>query len=384
MKTIRRSAADIGRISILLSLLGMLSGFVTACHSEPVSAKEQPVPAVARPSAADEVPSALASNLVKVERCDVYEVIPAVGTLVALQTTRIGSQVTGRVDEVLADVGDVVTKGQPLVKLDTAFFLIEIDLRRAEIAAAKTHIDQAKQKSDRIERLWNNGQNPAAAEQTRDDASFALNLAQAQTEQATQALRNAEQHLKEATILAPYDGIVTQRLVDPGELLTNMSSTHVMEIQQIDTLELHFALAQENFVSVKPGTRIQYQPDGAPGLAGVGVVERIFPSLDEATRTFRCRVLIDNKDMQLRPSMLMRVGVVVREAQGVLALPGGAVFPTPRGQAVRVPKDTGYEERAIKTGLVGSNRIEILEGLSEGESVVMVQASNTSRPNAAS
>ncbi|MBI2421247.1 MAG: efflux RND transporter periplasmic adaptor subunit [Candidatus Hydrogenedentes bacterium] len=324
------------------------------------------------------------SNVVTVVRQDVFHVLPVVGTLMAAQTTRIGSQVSGRVKEVLVDVGDTVRKDQPLVKLDSAFFDIEVKLRRAELKAVRTQIDQAKQRWDRLERLWNNGVDPATTEQLKDDARYAFDLTQSQSEQAAQALSMAEERLKESTICAPYDGLITQRLVDPGEPVTSAPITLLLEIQAIDTLELHFTLPQENLELAKAGTPVQYQVNGVPGLGGVVTIERIFPAMDEATRSIRCRALIENTDRRLQPSLLMEVGVVVAEAKGVLALPRAAVYSTPRGSAVRVPKDAGYEERLVKTGLSGLSTIEILEGLNEGDAVFATQAAASARQGATS
>ncbi len=314
-------------------------------------------------------------NTVRVERSSVNQMVPAVGTLIASQTTNIGPQVAGRVEEIFVDVGDVVTKGQAVVQLDPSFFEIDLEQKRAEFTEAEIRVEQTKVELARIEELWNKGTEPATTGQLLDNARFAHQLAKSKADQSQQGVRASERRLDEATIRAPYAGIITQRLVDPGEPVTSTFVVHVMEIQQLDPLELHFSLAQANFEVVEAGMPIQYRVNGIPSLAGVGTIDRVFPDLVEATRSFRCRALIANPGLKLRPGMLMEVGIVVGTVPDALTLPHAAVFPTPGGgQAVRVPTATGYEERPVKTGIMTVDKIQIVDGLSEGDEVLLVQA----------
>ena len=317
--------------------------------------------------------SALAGHAIRVERTDVQQVIPAVGTLAPRKTAHLGSQVAGRVEEVFVDVGDTVKADDPLLKLDAKFFQIDLDQRKAELEAAKVRVAQSRSTLTRHQEI--SAKNPQAiSAQAVDEARSASELAQAQLAQAEQALLGSEQRLYEAVIRAPFAGVITERLVDPGDPVTTTFVTQVIRIEQLNELELHFTLPQELFGQVKEGTGVQFQVSGVPDLNGVGTVERVFPALDEATRTFRCRVIIENPDLRFRPGMLMQVKAVVAESKGALSLPKGAVFQRGDGDAVRVSTGSGFEERKVQVGLRGSARVEITEGLAEGDQVLLLDA----------
>lgn len=332
------------------------------------------VGAVAQGGIPDVAPAASTAppgNVISVARGDVQEVMPTVGTLAPRKTAQLGSQVAGRVEEVFVDVGDVVKAKQELVKLDPKFFQIELDLRLAELQAAKVRADQSRSTLKRHQEISEKNAQ-AISVQAVDEARSASELALAQLAQSQQALLEAEERLKESVIRAPFDGVVTERLVDPGDPVTTTFVTQVMKIEQLDLLELLFTLPQEVFGQVHEGTSVQFQVNGVPELIGQGTVDRVFPSLDEATRSFRCRVVFDNPGLRFRPGMLMQVYAVLREAKGVLSVPKGSILQRGDAEAVRVAVEKGFEERAVKVGLRGLEQVEITEGLAEGEKVLLL------------
>lgn len=319
-------------------------------------------------------PGKTAGNTISVQRGDVQQVIPAVGTLAPRKSAHLGSQVAGRVEEVFVDVGDGVKAGDPLVKLDSKFYQIDLDQRRAELEAAKVRATQSNSTLTRHREI--SARNPQAiSAQAVDEARTASELAQAELAQSQQAVLGAEERVYESVIRAPFDGVITERLVDPGDPVTTTFVTQVMKIEQLDELEMLFTLPQEVFGQVREGTPVQFQVSGVEDMSGTGNVEMVYPALDEATRTFRCRVIVKNPKLRFRPGMLMKVMAVVGESKGVLTVPKGTVFQRGEGEAVRVANDSGFEERMVKVGVRGVTLLEITEGLSEGDKVLLLSGS---------
>lgn len=305
---------------------------------------------------------------------------PAIGSIRARQTTRLGPQVSGRVKEVLVDVGDYVTRGQTLVRLDPTFFEIDIEQRQAAIqsasgALASTEADVAYWQRE-LERQKDLHERGAGSTKEFDDAGTAFDRAvgnrdeqRGKLAEAERRLRYAEQSLAETEIRAPYDGVVTARLVDAGEPAPTMPPTQLIEIQEVGVLHLEFSLPQELLESVREGTPLEFDAEGVPGGAEAAAVAVVFPAIDAATRAFRCRSVIDNECHKYQPGMLVKVRVVIREAKDALVVPRAALASTAAGWQVTVLEDGRQAARSVKVGLMTDAQAQILDGLKEGDRV---------------
>jgi RND family efflux transporter MFP subunit len=310
---------------------------------------------------------------VSVRRGTIRSAVPAVGVLRARQTTKLGPQVSGRVEKVIVDVGDVAKKGQELVRLDPVFFEIERSQRAADLEAAKAALWEAETQYTRMKNLWEKpeGKEPSIPKKLFDDAKARFDGARARLTQAQEALRYAEERLRETVIRAPYDAVVTQRLVDAGEPVTSTPVTHLLEVQEVGTLDLEFSLPQELLSRVRIGTPVTFEAEGVEGAKGEGEVAVVFPAVDEASRSFRLRVVVPNPSGLYRPGMLLRVRAVDREVKDALVLPRKAVTETASGwQALAANSETPVA-RAIRLGVVTEAEVEVKEGLREGEKVLV-------------
>lgn len=299
--------------------------------------------------------------------------IPAVGTLRARQITNIGPQVTGRVEAVLVDVGDRVRAGQELVRIDPTFFNIELDQRKAEVENAKVALANAELNYNRMKALWEvpQEQSPSIPQKLYDDAKAQYNAALAQLKVAEAALRYCEKRVRETVIRAPYDGIITKRYVHPGEMVTSMPVSRLLEIQEIQTLELEFSLPQTMLSQVHEGTPVEFSVEGIPDASGSAAIAIVYPDIDEVTRSFRCRVYLDNPEGKYRPGLLAQVRVCIQEIHGALIVPRAALNQKGEEWRVTVLKDNVPEIRAVQVGLVTENQVEILQGLAEHEVVLV-------------
>lgn len=391
------------------------AGFIVGCDRNP-SRPEAP-PSTAPAVAASRPVQQPGGHWVTGERRSLTQTTPAVGSFRARQTTLLGSQVAGRVAEVLVDVGDIVRTGQELVRLDPTFFAIEVEQRKADVEAARvklaggretlttleaevqvtrTALAEAELEYSRMKNLWEkpSGEMPSISKQRYDAARFAHEQAQARVDaaqsrvaeqeaklreheagvkQAEEALRYAKERLDEATIHAPYDAIVARRLVDPGEPVTATPVTHLLEVQEVGTLYLEYALPQELLSAVKPGTPVTFDAEGVTedDVEAQTTISVVHPTLDEATRSFRCRSVIANPRLSFRPGMLARVAVVTGEVQDVLAVPRAALTHSVRGWTARVSNDGHPIERNIEVGAMDENWAEVRSGLSEGDRVLV-------------
>ncbi len=340
----------------------------------PVPAKSPPPPPpppAPTTAAGAPTPAPSEGNWVPVSRKTIRTYYPAVGIFRARRTTKLGSQVNGRVKEVLVDVGDRVKAGQELIRLDPAFFEIEVAQKKADLETARVGLEDAELNLKRMKNLWDkpDGKEPSIPRKLFDDAQSHYQTDQAHLKQAEEAVRNAEERLRESVIRAPYDGVVAHRMVDPGEPVTSAPITSLLEIQEMDVLDLEFSLPQEMLSRVRTGTRVEFEAEGVEGGAARGEISIVYPAVDELTRSFRSRVVVENEGMKFRPGLLVKARVVDREEKDVLVVPSSALSRSASGWQALVLAEGPPARRAVELGVRTEDESEVKAGLSEGERV---------------
>lgn len=328
-----------------------------------------PPPAAPAGPSADEETLELKPSRVKRETS-------CVGELRARRTTRLGAQVSGRVAEVLVEEGAWVKAKQELVRLDTATFELEIAVKAAESEAAIVTRSDAEVQFARVKSMWEKpaGQEPSIPRKQYDDAKTRLDAAIVQVKLMDAALKLARQKLADAVICAPFDGVVTRRLVDPGQPVTSAPVTELLEIRDVAKLDLEYRLPQAMLARVGTSTPVAWEIDGVADGSGTGTVTLILPDVDEATRTFRCRTSIDNAGGRLRPGLLARVRVIEESPREALFLPAVAIAPSAAGPTVRALDGGRPAVRPVKLGETWGDFVEILGGLAPGDRVLVPKA----------
>ncbi|MFI5399723.1 MAG: efflux RND transporter periplasmic adaptor subunit [SAR324 cluster bacterium] len=299
---------------------------------------------------------------------------PAVGSFRARQAARLGFQVSGRVQDVLVDVGDVVRTGQELIKLDPSFFQIEVTQRKADVDAAQVSLEEATLNLNRMKSLFDKpaGELPSVSRKQYDDAQTQYDGASARLRGAEGALRFAQKRLDETVVLAPFNAVVSKRLVDPGEPVNSAPITYVLEVQEVQILDLEFSLPQDMLSRIKIGTPVTYDIDGVTPGHGRGTINIIYPALDEATRSFRCRAMVQNPDFKFKPGMLAHVNVQEGPASAAaarLTIPRSALTWTDGAWQVRVDQGGKTVARAVRVGTLTDETAEIQDGLQAGDRV---------------
>ncbi|HQH72467.1 MAG TPA: efflux RND transporter periplasmic adaptor subunit, partial [bacterium] len=226
---------------------------------------------------------------------------------------------------------------------------------------------------NRMKALWEvpRGESPSISQKLYDDAKAQYDAAQAQLKVAEAALRYSEKRVRETVIRAPYDGMITKRYVHLGELVTSVPVSRILEIQEIRTLELEFSLPQTMLSQVQKGTPIEFNVEGVAEESAPGAIAIVYPDMDEITRSFRCRVYVDNAGLKYRPGLLAQVRVILQEIPDALIVPRAALNQKGDDWRVTVLKDNVPEVRPVKVGLLTDDQAEIVEGLAEHEEILI-------------
>ena len=297
-------------------------------------------------------------EVAKVEKTMLVDETQSVGSLRSNQGVMLRPEVGGRVSQVLFKDGQRVKKGQPLVQFDD-------QLPAAQLMQAKAEMSIAQANHTRNQELV--AQN-FISKRSLDESEAALQVAQAK-------LALAQATLQRLKIVAPFDGVAGLRQINVGDYLKDGSD--MVNVEDIDAVLLDFRLAERFQTKIKPGQKAQVTFDALPGRKYTAIIQAIDPLIDANGRSVGIRGCIDNRQMQLRPGMFARVNAVFGSREDALVVPEEAIVPQGgRAFVVKVVpgpnKDELVSERVtVKIGLRQPGKVEILEGLTLDDTVVV-------------
>ena len=287
--------------------------------------------------------------------------LPAVGSLAAVQGVTVTAELTGKVVQIAFTPGSLVKAGDLLVKQDTSSE--EAQLRSAEAAAALAKLNVERLGKLLVERTIAQSQYDTA------EASYKQAIAQAD---------NIRASIAKKTIRAPFAGRLGIRLVNLGQVINEGEA--IVSLQSLDPIYVNFSLPQQQLSSIQAGLVIRVTTDALPGRAVVGKITAINPQVDTATRNIRVQATVTNSDEHLRPGMYVNVAVVLAGREKVLAIPATAVLYAPYSDSVFIVEDPPepnpgkpvkvVRQQFAQLGEKHGDFVAVQSGLKEGETVV--------------
>jgi RND family efflux transporter MFP subunit len=276
------------------------------------------------------------------------------GAVEPIRMIGVNSQIAGALRDVAVEEGNVVNAGTVLATLDDR----EI---AAQLRSAEAGLTVAQSAFDRSERLRER-QVITVAEYERDRA--ALEAAKAQVDQ----LRTRAGY---TTVRAPIAGVITEKDVETGDIVS--VQTRMFTIADISTMVVRVAVSELDVIELSPGSRVEVRLDAYSGQPFGGRVRRIFPTADPTTRLVPVEVALDAAVARIaRPGFLARVTFGLRSRENVLLVPASAIVGGAGAEAVFVIEDAKARRRPVRVGMTSQGRVEVLQGLDEGEAVVTV------------
>ncbi len=340
-----------------------------------------------------------------VEQQVIRRPVQATGSLHALEESTISAEVEGRVERVLADVGDTVQEGQVLVTLSTVELGFELERQRAAVSQVRARLGlapddplprdpnqvafvqraaaqlfDAEQKHRRAEQLFRDG---LISQEQLDGAAVLHKSASAAHEEALQEVDQlkaqllasqaaralAAKKLADADIRAPFPGAVKERHVSPGEFLRVQSPVEV--IVRTDQLRARLSVPEKYAGSLKAGATVDIHVEAYPNETFQGRLVRINPAVDQESRSFEVEALLPNPDGRLKPGFFVQASIPSELEETVLTIPEQAVNYRYGVYKVFVVDAAQVEEREIKVGPRQEGRVEVMEGLKTGERVAL-------------
>jgi len=306
----------------------------------------------------------------------------------ALDRVQMLPRVTGRLEKLHVKQGDRVKKGQLVATLEHAQQNALILSTEAQLASAKADAERAraemmnaKTNLDRYQRLIQEGfstqQQFDTVETTYVSTRAAYNAAVAKQRQVDAELRRVKSSREDYIMLAPFDGtVLNDYSLTPGAMIS--PSSPIVDIADLRKLKATLRIPELKIFAVQPGMDVFLKFDALPGEEFRGVVARIDPYVDPATRTSMVEVELDNETTgnRLRPGMFGQASIVEREYRGAIMLPDAALNSGNDGSYVFVVQNGAAKLRRVETGVRQGGEVQVSGGLEPDEEVVVFGGNN--------
>lgn len=337
-----------------------------------------------------------------VERGDIEDSVTALGTLEPLNYVDVGTQVSGQLEKLHVEEGEQVEEGQLLAEIDPTIYLAKVEATEAQLENLQAQLAdrEATQVLARLqaERQRNLIKLDATSQESVEQADATLRSATAQIAALKAQIRQLESQLKEARadlsytrIYAPMTGTVVDQLANQGQTLNaNQTAPIIVQIADLSTMTVRTQVSEADITQLQVGMPVWFTTLGQPDVRREGVLRQILPTPEVVNNVVLFNALFDvpNPDGKLLPQMSAQVFFVKAAANSVLTIPVSALKPLERrpgaGAAqryqVQILENGEPQHRVITVGTMTRVSAEVLEGLEEGDEVVVAGGASTPPP----
>lgn len=264
------------------------------------------------------------------------------------------SKASGYLQEISVDKGDNVKAGAVLARIEMPELQAARAKQEAELRTAEAEYKRMEESLQKAPDL--------VVPQMVDQARGRLDVARA-------SLQQSETMLGYATITAPFSGVITQRLVDPGALI--QSGTSMVTLMDFSKVRLQVAVPELEASRVAIGQPVTAATENLPGMQFEGKVARFAYALDTASRTMLAEVTLDNPQLALRPGMLVTAKLGIEHKENATVMPVEALVMEKANAFAYVAESDKAAKRPIKVGFNDGKNVEVLEGVSPDDTIIL-------------
>jgi len=337
----------------------------------------------------------------KALRGDIIATVTATGTVNAVTTVLVGTQVSGTIKNIYVDFNSPVKKGQVIAQIDPATVEAQVAQATANLLSAKANLEKseaalvdAKRTMERNRELLSKNliarSDLDTSETNYETAKAQVGVSKAQIAQTEAALKIAETNLGYTKILSPVDGVVISRNVDIGQTVAASFQTPTLFTiaQDLTKMQINANVDEADIGNIREGQDVEFTVDAYPDIMFTGMVAqaRNAPIIVQNVVTYDVVIKVDNPDLKLKPGMTANVSVVLTGKKDILRIPNAALRFSPaaadkgRTQAQQKEKGPGvwllYDGKPkrvpVKTGISDGNYTELVSGsIREGQELIV-------------
>jgi RND family efflux transporter MFP subunit len=306
----------------------------------------------------------------KVHHCEEYETVVVSGTIVSPDAPAgVAFVVSGKVVHAGPREGDYVKKGQILASIDPVDYQLGLAASRAQTETAEVAYRRAEDEHRRMKMLYDS---KSLAPNDYQKYKSAYEAAKQSYLQAAASQRLSGKRLADATLRAPFNGFISKRSVEPGQMAS--PGQPAFELVKLDPVEINVGVPETDVHLIRTGQKTAITLPALPGESFEGTIRLINVSADSATRTFMTRITTPNPGHKLRLGMIAEARIRGDRLVKALTVPVEAVTRDPQGATivfVHYPDRKRVYARRVEVGAVFGKEIELRKGLTGDESVVL-------------
>ncbi len=330
---------------------------------------------------------AIPVEYIAVKKGTIAEALALTGEIKPESEVRVESKITGRVEALRLKDGTPITEGVHVKKgqqiavidhdaLEAAFHQSEaaVNVARASLDRAKVSVEDTRREKERAESLF---KKKVLSQENYDRKHFAYKralaeeaLAQAQLKQTQANLETARINLRESIIRAPLDGVVSQKFVEEGDMVT--LRTPLVSILSDKVVKVIVGVPEKFLMRLKPhNTPVRIRVDAHPGRTFPATIALIYPTVDRLTRTAQVEIRVNNKEGLLKSGMFARVIFILEEHHDTPIVPRDCVLGRNSDRYVYTISGGRTHKIPVTIGITEGDRREIISGLKEGDRLVI-------------
>lgn len=334
----------------------------------------------------------------KVEKATIGSSITATGTIEAVTTVEVGTQVSGIIDKIYVDYNSPVKRGQVIAELDKTNLVSELNSANSNLQGARSDLNYQQANYNRQRTLFEKG---LISANDFESARLALEQAQSVLSQRQEAVNKARTNLGYATITSPIDGIVLSKAVEEGQTVASSFNTPTLFtiVKDMTDMRVIADVDEADIGEVREGQRVTYTVDAYPSEVFQGTVTQV---RNEATTTnnvvtYEVVISAPNPDLKLKPGLTANVTVYTLEQPNVVSVPSKALRFTPTKEILQpgqkivdcnakkklwVREGNTFKAYGVSVGISNGTRTQIVSGIKEGTEVIVDIAEATDQEGA--
>lgn len=295
------------------------------------------------------------------------------GTVLPWQRANIGPDTAGRIDRIYKKPGDIVSKDALLAELDTTTLKLQANQAEAALAVARAAYKDALLNHERLQKLYEKN---AISQMQLEKAALALEAADTQQKSAEAGLNSVKHMLNMSYMRAPFAGIITSKNMEEGDMInpmmgSSMGNSGVLTLMDLKKVKITLDVPTEDIEKINIGQKCMVKVDTYPDEIFEGEIYSRNLAADTISKTFKVEVKVDNPDIKIKAGVFAEVKIEISSKANVPMLPISALIEQDNNAYVVLYNEGIAKYKNIKVGQRNNESFEILEGLQEGEQVVV-------------